>query len=580
MTAAHISERIKNWIADTLETGGTFAVEHPADMEHGDYAVNVALIEAKKQGKNPRELAAEYIAELSKNLLPEIEKIEAAGPGFINIFLKQEFFSDTVKQVLERKDFFGSNELLGRKKFFIEHTQPNPFKEFHIGHLMNNVIGESIARVVRANGGETKVASYHSDVGLHVARTIWALLKEQKEEEINLEAVLSRMSVMSLGQSYAAGSRAFEDDPVAKEEIIALNKKIYEKSDEVVNQLYQKGRAISITYFESMYERLGSSFDYHFYESEAGIIGEKLVREHIGDVFEESEGAIIFKGETVGLHTRVFLSSEGLPMYEAKEIGLAQIKKDLYAYDQSVTVTANEQDAFFSVVEAAIGQVFPDIAGKLRHVSHGMMKLPTGKMSSRTGSVITANDFLADIILKVREKMSDRDMDEEVKTRVAEIIAIGALKYSILRQSLGRDIIFDFNTSLSFEGDSGPYLQYSYVRAESLLRKAEEAGIEMDATLPIVQSKTVSENWTTTTLEKMMARFDEVVIRAGEEYAPHFIATYLIELAGTFNGFYGTGKIVDAASADSPYRLALTAAFAQIMKNGLNLLGIKVPERM
>ena len=539
-----------------LTVGADFSVEHPKDMEHGDYATNIALVEAKKRGRNPKEVAGEFADLFEKNKFPEIEKVEVAGAGFINFFLKKEVFAEAIMESIKKAEKFGENKSLFGQRFFIEHTQPNPFKEFHIGHLMNNAIGESIVRLIRANGAAVKTASYHGDVGLHVAKVIWAMFTKQS----------------SLLDAYAVGHAAFEADENAKKEIIEINKKIYENGDGEIQALYEDGRRKSLDYFNSIYKRLDSHFDYHFYESEAGEVGKAIVLKNVGPVFEESQGAIVYKGEKVGLHTRVFLNSDGLPTYEGKEIGLASIKRQNYTYDFSLTVTANEQDAFFSVTEAAIGEVFPELKGKLKHISHGLLKLPTGKMSSRTGTVIAAETLIDDVKKKILEKMADRKMDDKQKEQTVEIVAIGAIKYSILHQAIGGDIVFDFDKSLSFEGDSGPYLQYAYVRAQSVIEKAKEVGVTISEKIP--------GDWHTTQLEKLIARFGEVVERAGNEYAPHYIATYLIELAGSFNNFYTEHKIADPSDPSSGYKLALTESSGIVMKKGLDLLGIKVPQQM
>ncbi len=281
----------------------------------------------------------------------------------------------------------------------------------------------------------------------------------------------------------------------------------------------------------------------------------------------------MFRGENFDkkLHTRVFINKEGLPTYEAKELGLSKIKNDIYAYDKSIIVAANEINEYFKVLLKAMSLVFPDFAEKTKHLSHGMLRLPEGKMSSRTGNIISAESLINQVKEKVLEKMKDGEISESEKPVIAEVISIGAIKYSVLHQAIGGDIVFDFDKSISFEGDSGPYLQYSAVRAQSLLNKAEGI-VKISDNLP--------EGWETTNLERLLERFPDVVVRAGTEYAPHYIATYLIEIAGEFNSFYASHKIIDDGDMTSPYRLALTQTFHQVMVSGLNLLGIKVPEKM
>ncbi len=573
-----IVEELQKAVRSALEHIGIEAsevlVEHPADLTHGDYSTNVALVYAKHLKIKPRELAEKILERLNLESAERLslEKIETAGVGFINFRLSKEFFVNAVKTI---GDDFGKNDSRKGEKIFFEYTQPNPFKEFHIGHLMNNTLGEAISRVLEQNGAKLKRATYHGDVGLHVAKSIWGVQKLNPKT----------LDVPTLGKAYAMGNDAYETDTIAKQDIIILNKALYTKNDAALIKLYEEGRAISLKYFEALYKRLGSSFDLHFFESEAGEVGKKIVLENVGRVFEKSEGAIVYKGEQDGLHTRVFLNSEGLPTYEAKEVGLANMKRKKFAYDHSVTVTANEQDDFFKVVEKAIEKIFPELKGKLLHLSHGMLKLPAGKMSSRTGTVISAESLIEQVKKMVQEKIKGRDMTEAEKEKVAEQVAIGAIKYSILRQAIGGDIVFDFEKSISFEGDSGPYLQYACVRAKSVLRKAGSSQDDIFESPRVVSShstrhfKQVSRS-EPILLERLLYRFPEVVERAGNEYEPHYVVTYLTELAAVFNGWYAQEQIVSKDDPASPYKVALTEAFATTMKNGLWLLGIEVPEKM
>jgi arginyl-tRNA synthetase len=289
-------------------------------------------------------------------------------------------------------------------------------------------------------------------------------------------------------------------------------------------------------------------------------------------VFEESNGAIIFPGEKYGLHTRVFISSQGLPTYETKDIGLAKKKMSLEkGLTSSLIVTANEQDAYFQVVFKALEFIFPEYAKISKHIGHGMMRFASGKMSSRAGNVITAESLIGEVEKLVEAKIAEQNLSEKEKKEIKDVVSVGAIKYSILRQAIGGDIIFDFEKSISFEGDSGPYLQYAYTRAKSVLEKASKEKVK-----PALK-KMPNE---VTELEVMLSRFSEVVERSGKEQAPHYIATYLIELARVFNAYYAKHKIVDAKDEYSPYKVALTSAFMQVMKNGLEILGIRVPERM
>ncbi len=497
---------------------------HPKDFRNGDYTLIA-----------DESTAEEDFQKLEKNKLAYISKIEFIKPRFINFYLSKEFFKESLKEIIDKGENFGKSEHLKGFKVMVEHTDPNPFKEFHIGHLMPNVIGSTLARIFEWNGAEVKQVNYQGDVGLHVAKAVWGIRNGKSFEN-----------------AYTFGSRSYEDDKEdqkIREEIDEINKKIYDKSDPGINQIYEDGKKKSLEYFESIYEKLGTKFDYYFFESETGDIGKKIVLDNVGKVFEKGEGgAIVFKGS----HTRVFITSQGLPTYEAKDLGNAKNKYDKFPYDLSVIVTGNEIKDYFRVVLEAMELVLPDLAKKTKHLSHGMLRLPSGKMSSRTGDVITAEELIEDVKKKVKDN---------------EQVAIGAIKYMILRQAIGNDIVFDIEKSVSTEGDSGVYLQYAYARTNSLLEKANKKG---DANAP--REKTHE-------IERLLYRFPEVVERAGKEYAPHYVTIYLTELAGSFNNFYAHEQVIDD-SQESPYRLAIVEAFNIVMKNGLSVLGIPAPERM
>lgn len=549
----NIKQKIEKWVMETLKIDKA-ALVHPKELKNGDYTliVNDATAEADFEKLNAKKI-------------DEISQIQFIKPRFINIYLSKNFFAESVAQINKEKEKFGETKLLEDQKIIVEHTQPNPFKEFHIGHLMNNAIGESIYRILKLNKADVKSARYHGDKGLHVAKAVWAIQKGIEYEK-----------------AYSYGNKAYEEDESAKQEITALNKDIYEGKTKDVWKICADGIKKFEEHLLVLCKRLGTEdFGYKFWETISGEVGKKIVLDNIGKVFDESEGAIIFKGEDFEpkTHTRVFINKDGIPTYEAKEVGLAKIKRELFKYNQSITITASEQDAFFQVVEVAIGEIFPELKGKLKHLSHGMLRLPSGKMSSRTGNIITAESLIDQVKEKVLEKIKDREFDEAEKKEIAEVVAIGAIKYSILRQAIGGDIIFDFGKSISFEGDSGPYLQYTAVRANSVLAnfknltpdpspKGRRGGEERP------------EGFEVQELERVLYRFPEVVERAGREYAPHHLVTYLTELASLFNSFYAKEKIIDEFDPASPYKVSLTQAVAHTLQNGLHLLGIKVPKRM
>lgn len=583
-----MQEKIKNLIIDALKNldidagvdsrpdespFGRVVVEHPADISMGEYSTNVAMALAKSLKTNPKELAEKICEEINKtisrsNLDIEIQKVESAGAGFINFYLTKKFFSNSLNEIIIDEKF-GKNNSKEGQVVMVEYTDPNPFKPFHIGHLMSNSIGESLSRLVEYSGAETIRANYQGDVGLHVAKAIYGILQKGTPEEnktINEKAEY-------IGQCYSFASNLYEENEDVKKEINKINKQIYEKSDEKINELYLWGRIITLEAFENIYKILGTKFKYYFFESEMAEIGKEIVKKNLGKVFEESNGAIVFHAEKHDpkLHTRVFINSEGLPTYETKEIGLTVSKFKKENPDTSIVITAIEQGQYMRVVAKAISLIHPEYESRMLHITHGMLRFSTGKMSSRKGNIITGESLIKDVSDSISEKINDRNWTDEDKKKIANQVGVGALKFSILRQAIGGDIIYDFEKSISFEGDSGPYLQYSFARANSILEKAKKENIEISTN---TKKEEILE------IEKLLYKFPNIVSRAQNEYAPHYITHYLIELAHVFNNFYGQNQIVNIEDVESPYKLAITKAFTRIMQNGLYLLGIETPEKM
>lgn len=557
-----IHEAILKTLIELRLPEAEFTIEHPADLAHGDYACNVALVLAKHVGQAPR-VVAEQILQALSGKIEYVDRLEIAGPGFINFYLSRDFFAAEIKRASEQEEEWGRNASWSGKKVLVEYTDLNPFKEFHIGHLFTNAVGESIARLFMMHGADTKRVNYQGDVGLHVAKTIWGM------QQLGISPD-NDFSARELGRAYSLGATAYKENEGVQSEIKALNKKIYDRSDEQCNELYDAGRKVSLAYFETIYQILDTQFDGYFFESETGPLGKELVLSH-PDIFPESDGARIFKGEDYGLHTRVFLNKEGLPTYEAKELTLAKLKEDrLGHYDLSIVSTANEINEYFKVLIKAVSLIYPELAAKTEHIGHGMVRLTTGKMSSRTGDVIAAIDFIDDVAKAAVAKMAEAGRTEPDDV-LARDVAIAAIKYATLRGNIHQDSVFDKEQALSFEGDSGPYLQYTHARIASVLKKAEAAGLVGSIELA---PETPYE------IERLIYQFPEVVVTALVERAPHKVTVFITELASAFNTFYATEKIADPTDTYAPYKIALAVAVKNTLKNGLWVLGIKAPEQM
>lgn len=563
-----IEEIIKSALTNLgLSQDVVFTVEHPEDIKHGDYSSNVALIYSKEVGKNPRDLGQQIKDEIEKEKFLNIAKIEIAGAGFINFYLTKEFFTQKINQILEEGNNWGKNKILEGKKVMIEYTDPNPFKPFHIGHLMANAVGESISRIIEYSGADTIRANYQGDLGLHVAKAIYGL----KEYGLPEESKSVSDKAIYIGQCYSKASNLYDDDPRVKNEIDLLNKKIYEQ-DKEIKDIYDWGRKITLEAFQAIYKFLDTNFDYYFFESEMVSIGTEIVKDNMGKIFEESNGAIVFDGQKYDskLHTRVFINSQGIPTYEAKEIGLTLTKFEKENLDLSIVTTAIEQAEYMKVVQKAISLIYPEIEKKMKHITHGMMKLVSGKMSSRKGNIITGEALINDSVSVVLEKIKDRDFKEDDRKDISEKVGLSALRYSILKSHLGADIIYDFDKSISFDGDSGPYLQYTAVRANSILEKSK--------TFDLAKRKNTRRE--VSFLEKTLYQFPEIVEKSYINLEPHHIVKYLTELAGSFNVFYGQTKILAEENDCMEYDLKIVKSFYQTMKNGLYLLGIKIPDKM
>ncbi|MEX2515268.1 MAG: arginine--tRNA ligase [Candidatus Paceibacterota bacterium] len=571
-----ITDTIKNSIKAVLDSleievaEEQIELEHPAELSHGDYACNIALRLAGELSTNPRELAEKIVAALEGGLPEEVTEVTVAGPGFINFHLSSVFFAESVKQIQERGDDFGTSDGSAGRKTIFEYTTQNLLKEFHVGHLMSHVIGNAIANIYQSQGAEVRRDSYQGDVGMHIAKAVWAIMASDDPFPADRETPAQKANY--LGGMYAAGDTAFTQNESSREKIEVINEQIYSGKNAEVSEVYKNACQWSLESYQSLYDRLGVQLDWQFFESETAPIGKDIVQQGLDEgIFEENDGAVIYRGdEEAGLHTRVFINSAGIPTYEAKDLGLMQLKYQEYAYDEAVIFTANEQNEYFKVVLAAAGEAIPDLAEGTTHIGHGMLQLKDGKMSSRTGDVLSAEELLDTVKERAKAKIADR-LDTDGREAVAENIAQAAVRYAILKGDAAKNVAFDTEQALSFEGNSGPYLQYTYARCRSLLEKAAEEGFQPDAGTIWPEE--------TTDIERLLYRFPSVVARAADQYAPHLIATYLHDLARIFNTFYGNTQIVVAAD-ETPYRLALVQTTAQTLKNGLHLLGITAPEEM
>lgn len=555
-----IRSNLKESIASSLKGLGIFVeagkvpLEHPAELKNGDYSSGVALQYAKQAGSAPRALADKIVASLGA--VDGISKIEVAGAGFINFFLSKEALYKELENARRKAKKWGTNNLYKGHTVLVEYTSPNLFKPLHVGNLVGNIVGEAIARLYDKSGAIVKRINYPSDIGLTVAKGVWGLKQMKGNPE----------KISDLGKAYQRGNDAYENEEVAKAEINSINKILYEASDIELNRLREVGIRTSLRHLDLICRKLGTKFNYELFESQAGELGKQLVRNKIdAGVFERSEGAIIYRGK----HVRVFLTSQGLPTYEAKDIGNFELKRRKYPdLTDYIVITGKEQKDYFEVIIEVIRKLFPDSRDlNLTHIATGFLTPTTGKMSSRKGNVITGESILKDL----RKQARLRAKDSRVKGHqaLAEKISIAGIKYQVLRQSTGADIIFDKDRALSFEGDSGPYLQYAHARANQLIATV----IEPKKFIKFDYSVEPNE------IVRFLHRFPEEIERSVNLKEPHLVTNYLLHLAASFNSWYAQTKILDRTDG-SAHKVAITDAVRVTLRNGLWILGIPAPEKM
>ncbi len=530
------------------------------EEKFGDYSTNVALQIAKNLQKSPREIAEEMCSKLRDSLEAKVSDISIADPGFINLKLNDQTLTDSLNAQPAKS--------LAGKTVVAEYSDPNPFKVLHAGHLYTSVVGDAIANLLETAGANVHRVNFGGDVGLHVAKSMWSIIRELGGEHPDrLDQINVSQRSEWMAEAYVVGTQAYEEDPQAKTDIIELNKRIYElhnsnDHDSPFAQIYWICRQWSYDYFDQFYARIGSKFEKYYPESQTAALGLKTVQQHVGDVYQESNGAVIFDGEKHNLHARVFINSEGLPTYEAKDVGLIIKKWQDYQFDLSVIITGNDIVEYMKVVLKSIEQFMPDLSVRTRHLTHGIVKLEGGtKMSSRKGNFLKAVDVLD--AASAASKILSGENDEQT--------VLGAVKYAFLKNRMGGDIVYDPEESVSIEGNSGPYLQYAHARARSILKKIDAVA---NSQKPTNDGLTDGER----SLVRKITEYPEVVDRAVADLMPHHIANYLYELAQVFNRFYEHNRVI--GDERQSLRLALLERYAETLKTGLNVLGISAPDRM
>jgi arginyl-tRNA synthetase len=544
-------ETIKKEIEKTLkENFGVenvnFQVGFPENLDHGDITTNVCLVVSKLVGKSPMVVGKILLEKIRENTeLSFINKIDQVGPGFVNIWLKPENLEVNLEN-------FKSKKYL-KKKILVEHTSINLFKPFGIGHMMTNFTGEFVNRITKFVGANSVNISYPSDKSIGIAKAIYTIKQDGglgqvffQNENISLSEV-----VKYLGQCYVRGVNDFkkweeENNQEKIREVKNIANNIYNEEPGEDFEIFKRSKQLNINYFKNFVENLGSCFEDFIYESEAGVEGKKIVLENTQSefffirifsgrkIFTRSEGAVVYipDKDRKDINTSVFINSEGNPTYLAKDIGLLSLKFKKYNPDLSINVVDNEQSAHFKSVFDAGGKIKKEWEEKSVHVSHGRMTFKGKKMSSRLGGVPSGEEVINAVLEEVKEKSAASNQQGSTLQTQREI-ALSALRVAILRSKPGVNIDFDPEKSLSFEGDSGPYLCYTHARCCSLLEKVN-----------FTFAPNLKLNLGSNNLSRKLFQFEKIVVDSAEEIAPQKLIKYLFEVAGEFNNFYAHNKII------------------------------------
>lgn len=545
-----------------------FVVEHPADESHGDYSSNVALILAKQEGKSPRELAEEIKGELEKveDLSKIVKKIEVAGAGFVNFTLKNEWLVDRTSDVVEQGERYGASEVGVGKRVIVEYSSPNIAKPFTVGHLRSTIIGDAIANLLEATGWEVMRDNHLGDWGTQFGKQIYAIKTWGDEKKIGE----SDNPVHELVQLYIKFHEEAEDD----EELVEKGRvwfKRLEDGDKEARELWKKCVDWSWQEFGEIYEILGVTFSEEFdggrglgeafFEDKMDVPIEELKKKKMLQDGDDGAKLVFFPDDKYP--PIMILKKDGATLYATRDLATDKYRKEKYNPDLIINEVGAEQTLYFRQIyeiEKMLGWYEDD---QRVHVAHGHYRFPDGKMSTRKGNVIWLREVLNEAI-KRAVKLADGD------ERVGESVGIGALKWNDLKGDPKREIVFDWDEVLNMQGNSGPYLQYTYARTQSVLRKAGKVE-------GLIESKGLNEE--EEAILRWIYRYPEVVRDAAREYAPNKVAVFIYELASRYNAFYNQHRILDSKESLG-LRLLLTKAVGQTIKNGLGILGIKTPAKM
>jgi arginyl-tRNA synthetase len=535
-------------------------VSVPPESKLGDYAFPCFRL-----GKNSKEEAEKLKKKLK---LPEfIFKVEVAGP-YLNFFLDKKYLIEmTLTEIIKQREKYGCGKL--NKKVVLEFCSPNTNKPLHLGHVRNMSLGDALGKIISFQGSKVHAVEIINDRGVHICKSMLAYQRWGKN------CLPNKKSDHFVGDYYVLFAKKAQEDPTLEEEAQKMLV-AWEHDDKEVRAIWKKMNKWVLDGFNQTYQRFGIKFEKDYYESELYKFGKDIVMDALkqGIFLRDEKGAIIAPLEKDGLTNKIVLRADGTSVYITQDLYLAQKRFDDFHFDEMIYVTATEQILAFKQLFRILGLLKKPYAQKLYHFSYGMVNLPSGRMKSREGTVVDADDLMDEVcalaLSEVEKRYTTLSLAE--KKRRAEFIGISAIKFFMLRTDAVRDIIFNPEESLSFEGETGPYLQYTHARACSILRKAGKKSVKCDYDLLRDESEFK--------LTKMLSDFSLKVKEAGDHFKVHVLCRYLLDLAQSFNEFYHALPVISDDKELMKARLVLVDCVRQVLANGLKLLGIEAPEEM
>ena len=598
--------KIENKIAEAVISGikTLYGQEVPAQTvqlqktkkEFTGHLTLVVFPFLKISHKKPEETAQE-IGNYLKAEIPHVVSGFNAVKGFLNLVISPESWTELLTDMHQDEHFGLTAATEASPLVMIEYSSPNTNKPLHLGHVRNNLLGNALARIMSANGNKVVKTNIVNDRGIHICKSMLAWLKYGNGATPETTGIKGDHLV---GDYYVAFDKHYKEEvkeltdkgmseeeakneaPLIKEAREMLVK--WEQGDPEVRALWRKMNEWVYKGFDETYKALGVSFDKIYYESDTYLEGKEKVMEGLekGLFYRKEDGSVWADLTAEGLDEKLLLRADGTSVYMTQDIGTAKLRFRDYPIDKMIYVVGNEQNYHFQVLSILLDKLGFEWGKNLVHFSYGMVELPNGKMKSREGTVVDADDLIAEMIAGAKKMSEDKinkltDLSEEEANEIARIVGLGALKYFILKVDARKNMLFNPAESIDFNGNTGPFIQYTYARIRSILRKAAEAGLDIPDTLPAdteVSEKEIG-------LIQMLADFPAVVRQAGSDYNPSCIANYCYDLVKEYNQFYHDFSILHEEDEKKKlFRLVLSANVAKIVRTGMGLLGIEVPERM